>query len=77
MVVFDLLYRPGDAILFNESFSQINHDRILNNDEAWYDEWLLNPEYQNKKPDVPRNLSTVSTVATENYWSDRDDVIGD
>lgn len=50
---------------------------IIDNDEDWYDEFLSNPEYQNKKPDVPRNLSTVSTAATENHWSDRDDVIGD
>ncbi|MDZ7688610.1 MAG: hypothetical protein U5J64_07810 [Halobacteriales archaeon] len=37
---FDTLYSPGDAILFNEGFSQVNHDRILNNDEDWYDGWV-------------------------------------
>lgn len=63
---FDTLYSPGDAILFNEGFSQVNHDRILNNDEDWYDGWVT--DRGNLEPKVSRNLSTVSKASTEEYW---------
>jgi len=59
-----------DTILKSKDFSDPNHNRILNNDEDWYDSWLDDDDYINRPPNVPRNLKTVSRAATIKYWKD-------
>ncbi|MDZ7688615.1 MAG: hypothetical protein U5J64_07835 [Halobacteriales archaeon] len=68
--ILDGYYTLDDTILKSESFSPENRERILDNDEDWFDGWLNDEFYVNRPPDVPRNLTTVSRAAEVEYWKD-------